>query len=147
MLTAIWETLKTSQSSRPLPISVVLKLQHTLQSHLEGFLKHRLLDSTFWCQGDGLRICIFNRFLDDADADGPAPHFENHCSNWLGWQHGFTLKVTAQPVEVIPAVLQWKAVGGRTCIGGPIRQYLLFTETSREFPHEHELGTSFNDFH
>lgn len=30
--------------------------------------------------GWGLRICIFNKVLGNADADGPAEHFKSHCS-------------------------------------------------------------------
>lgn len=74
--------LKSTQSWYPLPTPVVLKLEH-YENHLKDLLKYSWLVSFprvshSVCLGWGLRICISDKFLGNAEVASPGPHFKNH---------------------------------------------------------------------
>lgn len=83
-------------------------------SYHKGLSKHQFLSPTlsFWfCQsGVETRMCVFNKFLGDADIEAQEPHFENHCRKSLHFHPGenaplpllhWAMPCTLQPVAVV----------------------------------------------
>lgn len=67
-------------------LSVYITLHSNIsihQNHLQGLLKHRVLDPTptisYLAGLEGVpRMGVANRFLGDASASGPRSYFKNH---------------------------------------------------------------------